>query len=541
VSSSNTESAVNVHIYNKEKAMTAKNILLIVIILFLILTFNTFAEFQVNTSTNDVQEKPSVALDPNGDFVVVWKSNHTGSRGIYGQRFDAEGEPVGNEFKINTTSVNYRSYGPDVAMDNNGNFVVVWTGYRSSEEHIIARRYDSNGLPMTGEFVVSTDKYADISNGHLDKAIAMNASGAFVIVWSAWHGIDDHNGTWGIYYRLYDASAVPLTDEFRINQIFHGYRPDVAIDESGDFVVVWQRVGDKNNLPYGRYVAMRRYNSDGTPKTGEIWITEEYDWNNKISIGGNPSGDYVVSYGWGNWQDPNIHAQLFDSNGIAQGDIFMVNEDSDSSHSKPSASMFDDGQFIIAWNSPTAWDLGDISLRRYNKDANPIGDQTVFNTYLPSRQRYPDTAVNSKGTYVVVWQSYGQDGDDYGIFGQIGPKTCCADFSGDMYVNFRDYCVLAEEWMNDSNSMDADILDDNKINILDLCEFGAQWLGYCYSCKQANISQSDNKVNWKDYAIFANDYGKSNASFSGDITGNGTVDYRDFQALISRWLCYTEE
>jgi hypothetical protein len=80
----------------------------------------------VNTFTTGLQLTPAVAVDDNGDFVVVWSSPNDGAYGgIAGQRFDSNGGMLGPEIVVNTyTSGAQRS--PSVAVDANGNFVVVW-------------------------------------------------------------------------------------------------------------------------------------------------------------------------------------------------------------------------------------------------------------------------------------------------------------------------------------------------------------------------------------------------------------------------------
>ena len=55
---------------------------------------------------------PSVAMDADGDAVIVWQSaGQDGSGyGIYGQRFNAAGAKVGGEFQINTYTTNGQRY-----------------------------------------------------------------------------------------------------------------------------------------------------------------------------------------------------------------------------------------------------------------------------------------------------------------------------------------------------------------------------------------------------------------------------------------------
>ena len=61
-------------------------------------------EFQVNSYTTNIQWAPKVAADGLGNFVVVWESEtqDAGGYGVFGQRFDPSGSPLGAEFQINS-------------------------------------------------------------------------------------------------------------------------------------------------------------------------------------------------------------------------------------------------------------------------------------------------------------------------------------------------------------------------------------------------------------------------------------------------------
>src|SRR6185295_10007224 len=74
-------------------------------------------EFRVNTYTTGSQAAPSVAADSSGNFVVVWASDQDGSNlGVFGQRYDSSGVPVGPEFRVNTFTT-YIQHSPAVAAD----------------------------------------------------------------------------------------------------------------------------------------------------------------------------------------------------------------------------------------------------------------------------------------------------------------------------------------------------------------------------------------------------------------------------------------
>jgi hypothetical protein len=68
-------------------------------------------------------------MDQGGDFIVVWSSygQDGSSNGVFGQLFDPNCSPLGEEFQINTTSSGNQAE-PAVAMDAAAGFVVAWQG-----------------------------------------------------------------------------------------------------------------------------------------------------------------------------------------------------------------------------------------------------------------------------------------------------------------------------------------------------------------------------------------------------------------------------
>ena len=116
---------------------------------------------QVNTYTKGNQDDATVAMDAVGDFVVVWESqgeDPDGSWGIYAQRFDSKGNALGVEFRVNTITTNDQR-DPAVACDDLGNFVVVWATQGQSFSYfndIDGQYFDYNGNPVGNEFMVNS-------------------------------------------------------------------------------------------------------------------------------------------------------------------------------------------------------------------------------------------------------------------------------------------------------------------------------------------------------------------------------------------------
>ena len=88
------------------------------------------SEFRANTYTSSDQIYSSVTALNDGGFVVTWSSyGQDGSGyGIYGQRYAADGTPVGSEFRANTSTSSNQVYSSVTAL-NDGGFVVTWSSY----------------------------------------------------------------------------------------------------------------------------------------------------------------------------------------------------------------------------------------------------------------------------------------------------------------------------------------------------------------------------------------------------------------------------
>src|SRR5947208_2483985 len=84
-------------------------------------------EARANTNTTAFQTSPAVAMDAGGNYVVVWQSfGQDGSGyGVYAQRYSSAGVPQGGEFRVNTYTTGSQ-FGPAVAMDAAGDFVITW-------------------------------------------------------------------------------------------------------------------------------------------------------------------------------------------------------------------------------------------------------------------------------------------------------------------------------------------------------------------------------------------------------------------------------
>ncbi|UCE36192.1 MAG: hypothetical protein JSW00_11670 [Thermoplasmata archaeon] len=385
-------------------------------------------EFQVNTYITNNQENPSVAMDPNGNFVIAWESigQDGDGYGIYAQRYYSNGTPFDDEFLVNSYTSNIQR-NPSVAMNSTGYFVIVWASWpQDGDKHgIYAKRYDSNGNELTppssalrgtevgNEFRVNTY----VTDSQNSPSVAMTSNGSFVISWDSWGQDGSSNG---VYAQIYDASGNPAGNEFRVNAYTMGIQgsPSVAMDSTGNFTIAWD--GQKDSGDYG--ITARRYKNNGVPIGGEIQVnTYTTDLQSNPSIAMNSTGDFVIVW-YSMGQDGSgtgIYARRYNNNGNPISDEFQVNTYITDNQILPSVAMDLDGNFVITWSSyeQDGSDYG-VFARQYKKDGSPIAIEFKVNTYTMSSQDEPSIGMDSNGNYVISWRSSEQDGDYYGVFAQ---------------------------------------------------------------------------------------------------------------------------
>jgi hypothetical protein len=91
----------------------------------------TMADFKINATQYGDQYQPRISAGSNGSLVVWTSLGQDGSReGVYGRYLSAESQPVGNEFRVNTTTRSQQIY-PSVAWNGVDRFLVAWSSLKA--------------------------------------------------------------------------------------------------------------------------------------------------------------------------------------------------------------------------------------------------------------------------------------------------------------------------------------------------------------------------------------------------------------------------
>lgn len=97
-----------------------------------------------------------------------------------------------------------------------------------------------------------------------------------------------------------------------------------------------------------------------------------------------------------------------------------INQVTQKDQDAPSVSAWGNGTFIAAWESMSADPSGyGITARRFDSSMKMLSDDLVVNTTQSGNQQNPSVAVLADDSAVVAWQSYGHDGDGWGVYAQL--------------------------------------------------------------------------------------------------------------------------
>ena len=374
-------------------------------------------EFKVNTYTDNSQYGSSVAALPDGGWIISWQSyGQDGSYdGIYAQRYAADGLSVGEEFQVNTYTNSNQSI-PSVAALLDGGWIISWQSDDQDGDNrgIYAQRYAADGSSVGDEFQVNTYTNSLQST----PSVAALPDGGWIISWQS-YGQDGHD--YGIYAQRYAADGSTDGDEFQVNTVTNSSQstPSAATLPDGGWIITWQSYdqdGDDNGIYAQRYAA------DGSNDGNEFQVNTYTDsLQSTPSVAALPDGGWIIC--WQSFdQDGNaygIYAQRYAADGSTDGNEFQVNTYTDNYQYSSSVAALPDGGWVISWQSDGQdGDDNGIYAQRYAADGSTDGNEFQVNTYTNGSQSTPSAAALPDGGWIISWTSSGQDGSYYSIYAQ---------------------------------------------------------------------------------------------------------------------------
>ena len=216
--------------------------------------------------------------------------------------------------------------------------------------------------------------------------------------------------------------AEPTTeDDINVTQTIGGQYEDggVAALAGGGHVVVWSgQFGDTD----GWGVRAQVYGADGgIVSVNEVW-GDPGDFTVNTFTAGAQQNPTVLALGDGGfavfWHSFNqdgsevgVYGQRFNATGLKVGSEFRVNTTTALAQEAPTATLLDDGGFVVLFESEPVNDGGfEIRGQRFDSSGAAVDGEFLVRDMSGGSQRWPDVTALEDGGFVAVWNSFASDG-----------------------------------------------------------------------------------------------------------------------------------
>jgi hypothetical protein len=425
----------------------------------------TQGNFAIATATGYQMYPKVVYSTTSHQYLVAWhgyRDSGTSGADIYGQRLHwLVGIPLGYEFNISAARESHEE--PDVAYNSTDHeYLVVWADDRDGdgETDIWGQRYDRDGLPLGENFVVREEAgnetrpvvaYNPAENNYLvvwDDVSEEDIEGQLVSAQGSQVGVasnisggsrpalayNSHDNQYLVVFQ-YEAAAgnrdihgrrVAADGTFPSNEFVicdnpsDQLYPDVTYAAINAYLVVWSDKRDDEGDILGRRV----WANEMLPGN-EIVIAQDADAQTfPAAVWNSTASEYLVA--WHDYRDSgtsgaDIYGQRVNSVGVLEGNNFAICA-ADGDQQYPYVNHISaNNRYYVGWQDDRSgtvdgWDL-------YGQWVAADGSLAGFN--LPVF-RYHGWQIRPTGAYnpdddggLTVWQD-GRNGAEYKIYGRLG-------------------------------------------------------------------------------------------------------------------------
>jgi len=276
---------------------------------------------------------------------------------------------------------------------------------------ILAALYAAS-LTMASDLQVNIHSLLD----QKDPDLAVNNTGQCVVVWNS-YGQDSNSG--GIFARRMDPNG-PVGQEFQINATAFGNQaePAVAMNIAGYFLVAWRGSWPGSDA---EDIVARLFDPNSQPLTDDLHVnTHTTTRQGYPRMAASPMGRFMVV--WESDSSPNatrlcIRGQLYDQTGTPLGPEMEISDTPSYAARYPDVAMDSQGQFAVSWMEDRTTDS--VRVRLFDPNGEAKGPSSKVNTISFKSLTWPSIAMNAEGTFIIAWDGDPNKASDDDIHARI--------------------------------------------------------------------------------------------------------------------------
>ena len=349
---------------------------------------------------------PQIAMDSGGNAMAVWSQYDGQYYSIYANYFD--GSAWSGAELIETTNTGHAQK-PQVAMDGEGKAIAVWQQTSGIWVNYFDPGAEGNGDEEgTGKWGTAVP----IGSDKVDSPqIAMNNDGKAMVVWSR-----QQSFPYDIYADYYDGTSWSGAKVIDSNDDGNAYSPQIAIDADGNAIAVWQQYNGFRYNVWANYFDVvteeeAAADEEAVNEWGIAYLIENYNTGDAVmpQIAMNGAGTAMAIWSQSDGSRYNIWTKFF--NGTSWDTAELLEADDVGDASLPQIAMDANGNAMAVW---LQFDGMQYSLYANYFDRISWDDAELLETDNAGDADVPRISMDSTGHAMAVWLQF--DGMQYSVY-----------------------------------------------------------------------------------------------------------------------------
>jgi Ca2+-binding RTX toxin-like protein len=365
------------------------------------------SDFVIGSGSSVAQ--PTITTLANGNFVVAYRSNLSGTIGVVANVYSADGSLLSADVILESTQAGTQT-NPSLIALANGGFLALWDSddlEGGGTYNIRGRVFSAGGEPADNDFILNTTE----TGSQITASGTVLEDGRVLVTWRSndAQGSDPNQGIRAIVLNA-DGSVPAGATDFTVNTVTSGNQtaPVAAALSGGGYVIAWVSADTEGLDQANGLIRATQFDADGNVVgTADLEVnTTTTGAQAAVKIAALADGGYVVTWQSNDAADGGgygIRARFFGADGVAEGNDFLVNTTGAGNQGAPAVAVLENGRVFVVWTSAESPPV--IRGRLFDADGSPLADDFVVNETIGTTATVPGVTVLDDGKVVVTWLS----------------------------------------------------------------------------------------------------------------------------------------